>query len=105
VPYLDTAPRGLFATRAPRRPNPIGLSVVDLVRIEDNVLTVKNIDLLDGTPVLDIKPFVGEVDDRHGARIGWLADVRSAKDLADGRFSNEPAQAGETAASPDGRSD
>jgi tRNA-Thr(GGU) m(6)t(6)A37 methyltransferase TsaA len=72
IPYLDTVPRGLLATRAPSRPNPIGLSIVDLVRIEGNVLTVKNIDMLDGTPVLDIKPFVGQFDERRVVRPGWL---------------------------------
>jgi tRNA-Thr(GGU) m(6)t(6)A37 methyltransferase TsaA len=87
VPYLDTVTRGLFATRSPRRPNPIGISVVDLVRIEAAVLTVENIDLLDGTPVLDIKPFVGEFDTRHGIRTGWLDRVRVKLDRADDRFS------------------
>lgn len=87
VPYLDTVRRGLFATRAPRRPNPIGLSVVDLVEIEGNLLTVANIDLLDGTPVLDIKPFVGEFDDRGDIRTGWLASARLRSKRADDRFS------------------
>ena len=86
VPYLDTVPRGLFATRAPRRPNPIGLSIVDLVRIEGNLLTVKNIDLLDGTPVLDIKPFVDQFDERREVRTGWLELARAKRDRADGRF-------------------
>jgi len=70
VPFLDTEPRGLFATRAPCRPNPIGLSVVTLLAVEGNVLSVENIDLLDGIPVLDIKPFVGEFDDRSNVRTG-----------------------------------
>jgi tRNA (Thr-GGU) A37 N-methylase len=55
---MDTVSRGLFATRAPCRPNAIGISVVKLVEIKDNVLTVEDIDVLDGTPLLDIKPFV-----------------------------------------------
>lgn len=87
VPYLDTVRRGLFATRAPCRPNPIGLSVVGLVGIEGNVLTVENIDMLDGTPVLDIKPYVGEFDDREDIRTGWLASARKRRKLADDRFS------------------
>ena len=88
VPFLDTEPRGLFATRAPCRPNPIGLSVVTLLAVEGNVLSVENIDLLDGTPVLDIKPFVGEFDDRSNVRTGWLEAARDRRDRADDRFSD-----------------
>ncbi|MDY7028919.1 MAG: tRNA (N6-threonylcarbamoyladenosine(37)-N6)-methyltransferase TrmO [Spirochaetota bacterium] len=58
TPFLDTVPRGLFATRAPRRPNPIGLSVVQLEAVEGNVLYIRDVDVLDGTPLLDIKPYV-----------------------------------------------
>ena len=58
VPFMDSEPRGLFATRAPRRPNPIGLSVVQLDKIENGVLHIQNVDILDGTPLLDIKPYV-----------------------------------------------
>jgi tRNA-Thr(GGU) m(6)t(6)A37 methyltransferase TsaA len=86
VPYLDTVPRGLFATRAPKRPNPIGLSIVDLVAVEGTTLTIENIDLLDGPPVLDIKPFVGNFDDRLEIRTGWLERARAKRDRADGRF-------------------
>jgi tRNA-Thr(GGU) m(6)t(6)A37 methyltransferase TsaA len=89
IPYLDTVHRGLFATRSPRRPNPIGLSVVELIGIEGNTLTVANIDMLDGTPVLDIKPFVGEFDHRHGVRTGWLERARATRRNADGRFAKE----------------
>lgn len=71
-PYLDDTPRGLFATRAPRRPNPIGLSIVKLVEIKDNVIRVEGIDALDGTPLLDIKPFVHEFDSKEKLRMGWL---------------------------------
>jgi tRNA-Thr(GGU) m(6)t(6)A37 methyltransferase TsaA len=86
VPYLDDVPRGVFATRAPRRPNPIGLSVVSLVAVDDGTLTIEDLDLLDGTPVLDIKPFVGEFDDRHGLRTGWLEAARARRAIADDRF-------------------
>lgn len=72
VPYLDTVERGLFATRAPRRPNAIGLSVVRLERIEDGVLHIRGVDLIDGTPLLDIKPYVPPFDDPNDVRIGWL---------------------------------
>ncbi|MCU0305089.1 MAG: tRNA (N6-threonylcarbamoyladenosine(37)-N6)-methyltransferase TrmO [Thermoanaerobaculales bacterium] len=87
VPYLDDVPRGLFATRAPSRPNPIGLSIVRLVAIEGATLTVEGVDLLDGTPVLDIKPYVGEFDSLEEVRCGWLDEVRSRRRLADDRFS------------------
>ena len=58
VPFLDSKPRGVFATRAPKRPNPIGLSVVHLLRIEHNILYIENVDILDRTPLLDIKPYI-----------------------------------------------
>jgi len=76
IPYLDTEPRGLFATRAPKRPNPIGLSVVQLDRIEDDVVHVQNVDMLDGTPLLDIKPYVPEFDSQTDIRTGWLEHAR-----------------------------
>jgi tRNA-Thr(GGU) m(6)t(6)A37 methyltransferase TsaA len=72
TPFLDTQQRGLFSTRAPRRPNPIGLSVVRLIRCEGNQLHVDHIDVLDGTPLLDIKPFVPSFDSPPEAMIGWL---------------------------------
>jgi len=86
VPFLDTQLRGLFATRAPSRPNPIGLSVVELVEIDGSTLTVRGLDLLEGTPVLDIKPYVGEFDDRASVRTGWLENARGRTDVADDRF-------------------
>ena len=64
-------PLGVFATRGPFRPNPIGLSLVRLVRVEGNVLHIEDIDLLDGTPVLDIKPYVPLLDQREGVLSGW----------------------------------
>ena len=76
VPFMDTEPRGLFATRAPKRPNPIGLSLIQLDRIEDGVLQVQNVDMLDGTPLLDIKPYVPDFDAQTGVRTGWLAQAR-----------------------------
>ena len=72
VPYLDDVKRGLFATRAPRRPNPIGLSIVRLLRIEDNIIYIRDVDMIDGTPLLDIKPYVHSFDDRTDIKIGWL---------------------------------
>jgi tRNA-Thr(GGU) m(6)t(6)A37 methyltransferase TsaA len=78
VPFMDTQSRGVFATRAPKRPNPIGLSVVALDSIEDGVLRVQNVDILDGTPLLDIKPYVPEFDSYTAVRTGWLEKVRKA---------------------------
>lgn len=88
VPYLDTQPRGLFATRAPRRPNPLGLSVVRLLAIHGGTLQVMGVDMLDGSPLLDIKPYVPEFDAPGEVRTGWLADLQArARDYkADGRF-------------------
>ena len=71
VPYLDNEKKGVFATRAPSRPNHIGISVVRLEKIKENVLFVKDLDILDGTPVLDIKPFIPELNPKK-ARNGWL---------------------------------
>lgn len=73
VPFLDDRPRGVFACRSPRRPNPIGLSLVRLVRVEGRRLHVLDVDLLDGTPVLDIKPYVPRFDACETARVGWFA--------------------------------
>jgi tRNA-Thr(GGU) m(6)t(6)A37 methyltransferase TsaA len=88
VPFLDTRERGLFATRAPKRPNPIGLSVVRLRRIEGGVLHVENVDILDGTPLLDVKPYVPEFDTPADVRTGWLAETGRAvsEKKSDSRF-------------------
>ncbi len=89
TPYLDSEPRGVFGTRAPTRPNPIGLSIVELLRVEGNRLYLGDVDILNGTPLLDIKPYVPEFDQPAGARSGWLEArrgmVRSTK--SDDRFS------------------
>ena len=75
VPYLGDTERGIFATRAPCRPNGLGMSLVRLVRKEGAVLHVEDIDVLDGTPLLDIKPYIGRYDSRDDARSGWQEDV------------------------------
>jgi tRNA-Thr(GGU) m(6)t(6)A37 methyltransferase TsaA len=72
TPFLDTTPRGVFSTRAPKRPNPIGLSVVKLVRVEGHILHIENVDILDGTPLLDIKPYAPQFDGVDRVRTGWL---------------------------------
>ena len=77
-PFLDKTPRGVFATRAPSRPNAIGLSIVKLIEIKGRRLTVENIDVLDGTPLLDIKPYVPEFDHHPADRTGWLARAQGA---------------------------
>ena len=89
VPFMDSKTRGVFATRAPRRPNPIGLSVVRLDRIKGGILFVRDVDILDGTPLLDIKPYVPEFDSPlPPIRIGWLAahQRRVTSHRADDRF-------------------
>ena len=88
VPFLDDKPRGVFATRAPRRPNAIGLSVVRLVDIEKNRLSIRNVDIVDGTPLLDIKPYVPEFDNQKAEKIGWLSDKidKMCEMKADERF-------------------
>jgi tRNA-Thr(GGU) m(6)t(6)A37 methyltransferase TsaA len=76
TPFLDSIPHGIFATRAPHRPNPIGISVVRLLRIEHSTLFVECLDVLDGTPLLDIKPYVPEFDSPPEFRLGWLEGVQ-----------------------------
>ncbi|HQH21161.1 MAG TPA: tRNA (N6-threonylcarbamoyladenosine(37)-N6)-methyltransferase TrmO [Thermoleophilia bacterium] len=75
VPFLDDVPRGVFATRSPVRPNPLGLSVVRLVERRGRRLILDDVDVLDGTPLLDIKPYVEGFDLRVGTRGGWTEQV------------------------------
>lgn len=87
-PFLDNKSHGVLATRAPKRPNPIGISVVKLIGIEDNVLAIENVDMLDGTPLLDIKPYVPDFDCHEVENVGWTANktgnLKSIK--SDNRF-------------------
>jgi tRNA-Thr(GGU) m(6)t(6)A37 methyltransferase TsaA len=76
TPFLDKEPRGIFATRAPSRPNPVGLSLVELVRREENLIYVERVDVLNETPLLDIKPYVPEFEDLRDVRAGWLEQAR-----------------------------
>jgi tRNA-Thr(GGU) m(6)t(6)A37 methyltransferase TsaA len=87
-PFLDKAMHGVFATRAPRRPNPIGLSVVKLLGIEGRTLHIEEVDIVDGTPLLDMKPYVPEFDVKRAKRIGWLSKTvgRVYEAKADERF-------------------
>ena len=87
-PFMDNEAHGVFAMRGPSRPNPIGVSVVCLVRVEGNMLHIQDVDIVDGTPLLDIKPYIPEFDIREVERIGWLEknvnELLTSKD--DGRF-------------------
>lgn len=76
TPPSDVQPHGVFATRSPRRPNPIGLTVVELLYREGTVLRVRGIDMLDGTPILDIKPYLSSVPPER-LRRGWLAEAEA----------------------------
>ena len=89
-PFMDDEAHGVFAMRGPSRPNPIGLSVVRLERVEGNLLRVKDVDIVDGTPLLDIKPYVPQFDarDHVDVRIGWLGEnvQKLSRSRDDGRF-------------------
>ncbi|NVM16821.1 MAG: tRNA (N6-threonylcarbamoyladenosine(37)-N6)-methyltransferase TrmO [Candidatus Lokiarchaeota archaeon] len=71
-PFLKDEIMGVFAIRTPFRPNPIGLSILELIEIKDNILYVNNLDILDKTPVIDIKPYIPQFDNRETQKIGWL---------------------------------
>jgi tRNA-Thr(GGU) m(6)t(6)A37 methyltransferase TsaA len=74
TPPTDNRPHGLFSTRAPRRPNPIGLTVVELLRREGDSLHVRGVDMLDGTPILDIKPYLSSIPEEK-LRRGWMTEA------------------------------
>ncbi len=88
IPFLDTDEHGIFATRSPGRPNPIGFSVVKLEKRNGNILHIIGIDIIDGTPLLDIKPFVPAFDVHKASKIGWFENVNFhiEKIKDDGRF-------------------
>ncbi len=88
-PFLDDKSHGVFATRAPSRPNPIGISIVKLMNIENSILHIRDIDVVDQTPLLDIKPYVPDFDAKKTKKIGWLEDKtkKIKKTVADRRFS------------------
>jgi len=89
IPYLDARERGLFATRAPSRPNPIGISCVRLLAVEGNILRIMDVDMLDNTPLLDIKPYAPRFDHFDVKRCGWLDKVKKQDHTADNRFEKE----------------
>jgi tRNA (adenine37-N6)-methyltransferase len=88
IPFLDTAEHGVFATRSPGRPNPIGFSVVRLEKVDGNILHITGVDIIDGTPLLDIKPFVPAFDVCKATKIGWFesVEIKTVTIKDDGRF-------------------
>lgn len=89
TPFLDKTPRGVFATRAPARPTPIGMSAVRLLAVHEDSLEVEGIDVIDGTPLLDIKPYIPEFDSHPGSKAGWFDRSTSQRQCADERFHPE----------------
>ncbi len=87
-PFLDDSLHGVFATRSPRRPNPVGISIVKLVKVEGRTLYIEEVDIADSTPLLDMKPYVPEFDGREVERTGWLSKTADKvyEVKADGRF-------------------
>ncbi len=88
TPFMDKQRRGVFATRSPLRPNHIGISIVQLKRVEGNKIVVNGIDILDGTPLLDIKPYIEKFDSVKESTSGWLqaSDLEIRKKRSDNRF-------------------
>lgn len=95
-PYMDDRWHGLFATRAPARPNPIGLSCVKLLSVKANIIYVSELDILDGTPLLDIKPYIGKFDRYEVKRDGWLDTAEKGNIKSDNRFYNKQKKARDT---------
>jgi tRNA (adenine37-N6)-methyltransferase len=89
IPFMDTEKRGIFSCKAPKRPNAIGISTVKLIAIGGNIIHIEQVDMLDGTPLIDIKPFYPRYDNRENVTIGWLEknkDLPLEKLRADERF-------------------
>lgn len=88
IPFMDTTPRGVFATRSPLRPNHIGISIVKLIGVEKNIVTVQGIDILNGSPLLDIKPYIAAFDAVQQSQSGWMkgSEDEVAEKRSDQRF-------------------
>ena len=86
TPFLDQRQHGIFSTRSPARPFPIGISAVRLLAVQDGALEVADVDMIDGTPLLDIKPYVPEFDCYPASKAGWFDESNSDRRLADARF-------------------
>jgi tRNA (adenine37-N6)-methyltransferase len=95
APFLDQRQRGIFATRAPARPCPIGISAIRLLSVTDGIIDVAGVDMVNGTPLLDIKPYVPEFDSHPNSRAGWYDESNSDRRLADDRFQRDPFSPGE----------
>ena len=80
VPFMDTVERGIFSTRSPLRPNHIGISIVEITAVESNIVHLKGVDVLDNTPLLDIKPYIDAFDYVENSRSGWM--TRSREEVA-----------------------
>jgi len=88
TPFLDSEERGIFATRAPKRPNSIGLSILKIEGVEGNKIMVSGVDIIDKTPVLDIKPYISHFDYRPDVKDGWATNkIESKEYVSDNRFS------------------
>ena len=86
IPFMDKVPRGVFSTRTPMRPSRLGMSVVEVVSVEGNCVNIKGVDVLDGTPLIDIKPYILKFDYREGATSGWM---QATSDAVNNRRSDE----------------
>jgi len=88
IPFMDTQKRGVFSTRSPLRPSHLGLSITKILSIDDNIVTIKGIDVLDGTPLIDIKPYIPQFDGVNGVKTGWMNKSKSEVNTArsDDRF-------------------
>lgn len=89
IPFMDTVEHGIFACKSPKRPNAIGTSTVKLIGVEGNIIHIEQVDMLDGTPLIDIKPFYPRYDNREGVTIGWLEKNKNMplnKLVSDERF-------------------
>ena len=95
-PYMNDRWHGLFATRAPSRPNPIGLSCVKLLSVKANIIHISELDILDGTPLLDIKPYIGKFDCFKVKRNGWLDTAEKGNIKSDNRFYDNQKKARDT---------
>lgn len=88
IPFMDTVERGVFSTRSPLRPNHIGLSIVEITGVEKNIVHLRGVDVLDKTPLLDLKPYIESFDYVEKSRSGWMQGSREevAKKRSDSRF-------------------
>jgi tRNA-Thr(GGU) m(6)t(6)A37 methyltransferase TsaA len=86
IPYMDNTPHGIFATRAPKHPNLLGLSLVEIVSIKENIITFKGVDILNNTPLIDIKPYYHDFDSVENSKSGWLDSITNRREISDDRF-------------------